>query len=63
MKKSRKLAEQIKKIRPLLTEATPEQKIKLIKLMKQALAEDIQQSDQTEFVQSTTEILDYLEEK
>ena len=39
MSKSKLIAEQIKKIRPLLKEASPEQKLKLMKLMKVALKE------------------------
>lgn len=39
MAKSKLIAEQIKKIRPLLKEASPEQKLKLMKLMKVALKE------------------------
>jgi cytidyltransferase-like protein len=38
--KQKKLAEHIKKIRPLLKEATGEQKLKLMKLMKSALNEN-----------------------
>jgi len=37
--KDKQLAEQISKIRPLLKEASPEQKLKLMKLMKSALNE------------------------
>jgi hypothetical protein len=39
MSKSRLIAEQIKRIRPLIKEATPAQKLKLMKLMKVALKE------------------------
>ena len=39
MSKSKLIAEQIKKIRPLIKEASPQQKIKLMKLMKVALKE------------------------
>jgi hypothetical protein len=40
MSKSRLIAEQIKRIRPLLKEANPQQKLKLMKLMKVALKEN-----------------------
>ena len=63
MNKSQLLVDHIKKIRPLINEATPKQKIKLIKLMKQALSEDIQKTQTSEIVQNTQEMLDYLEEK
>lgn len=39
MAKSKLISEQIKKIRPLLKEASPQQKLKLMKLMKFALKE------------------------
>lgn len=39
MSKSKLIAEQIKKIRPLLKESSPQQKLKLMKLMKVALKE------------------------
>jgi len=39
MSKSKLIAEQIKKIRPLIKEANPQQKLKLMKLMKVALKE------------------------
>jgi hypothetical protein len=39
MSKSKLIAEQIKKIRPLIKEANPKQKLKLMKLMKVALKE------------------------
>ena len=40
MSKSKLIAEQLKKIRPLLKEANPQQKLKLMKLMKVALKEN-----------------------
>ena len=40
MSKSKLIAEQIKRIRPLLKEANPQQKLKLMKLMKVALKEN-----------------------
>ena len=39
MYKSKLIAEQIKKIRPLIKESSPQQKLKLMKLMKVALKE------------------------
>jgi hypothetical protein len=39
MSKFKLIAEQIKKIRPLIKEASPQQKLKLMKLMKVALKE------------------------
>jgi hypothetical protein len=39
MSKSHLIAEQIKKMRPLLKEANPQQKVKLLKLLKSALTE------------------------
>jgi hypothetical protein len=39
MSKSKLITEQIKKIRPLIKEASPQQKLKLMKLMKVALKE------------------------